>query len=84
MTDIEKAIEYFKCARDNTMIRADVINSIQGPLLFESRKKYAQLAATALEKQIPKKPDIIVFWAKTEVFYCPCCGKKIISKVGNE
>lgn len=74
MTDIEIAIEYFKRVCDNTMISAGVIDSIQDPLLCETRKKNIQIAITALEKQIPKSP--IVF-TEIDQLACQSCGKLI-------
>lgn len=87
MTDIEKAMQYLK----NLYNIAKVILSSESckkfnmdSLPYENLKSWTDVCITALEKQMPKKPAIIVFWAKTEVFYCPCCMKRIISKIDNE
>ena len=45
------------------------------------RHKAFDLAISALEKQIPKKP---LHWDDCEQFYieCPCCGKRYDSRLG--
>lgn len=85
MTDIEKAIRYFKSIRDNAMVVfTRKTDFVQHPLLYENRKSYASLGITALKKQIPQKPSIIAPWDDTELFYCPVCEKKIVSKIKGE
>ena len=87
MTDIEKAIQYLK----NLYNIAEVILSSElckkfsmDSSPYKNLKSWADVGITALEKQIPKNPNIRVFCDKIEISYCPCCGKKIISKVGSE
>ena len=58
---IEKAIRHFKCVRDDAQVVLDSgfgTHKGESDLVYRNRKMYAELAIEALEKQIPKKPDV--------------------------
>ncbi len=42
------------------------------------------MAISALEKQIPKKPKVCDYGNETVNFGCPICKRKIISKIGGD
>lgn len=74
--ELEKAIRYFKNMRDDNKVVLDSgfgMKKGENNLPYKNRKKYAELAIEALEKQIAKKPEV---WANgTE--HCPCCEKDV-------
>ena len=74
--ELEKAIRYFKNMRDDNKVVLDSgfgMKKRENNLPYKNRKKYAELAIDALEKQIAKKPEV---WVNgTE--HCPCCEKDV-------
>ena len=74
--ELEKAIRYFKNMRDDNKIVLDSdfgMKKGESNLLYKNRKKYAELAIEALEKQIAKKPRINRVSDDTEYMKCPQC-----------
>lgn len=56
----EEALKHFKNVRDSTMVILDSgfgTKPNENNIVYRNRKLYAELAISALEKQIPKKPD---------------------------
>ena len=81
MNDIEKAIRHFKnVLSDNQVVLDRCIKEGVNPLVYSNRKSYHQLAISALEKQIPKRPladdngsvEYHECWLE-----CPLCGEAI-------
>ena len=61
--ELEKAIRYFKNMRDDNKVVLDSgfgTKKGESNLLYKNRKKYAELAIEALEKQIAKKPTVLI------------------------
>ena len=61
--ELEKAIRYFKNMRDDNKVVLDSgfgTEKGESNLLYKNRKKYAELAIEALEKQIAKKPTVLI------------------------
>ena len=61
--ELEKAIRYFKNMRDDNKVVLDSgfgMKKGENNLLYKNRKKYAELAIEALEKQIAKKPTVLI------------------------
>ena len=59
--ELEKAIRYFKNMRDDNKVVLDSgfgMKKGESNLLYKNRKKYAELAIEALEKQIAKNPTV--------------------------
>lgn len=74
--ELEKAIRYFKNMRDDNKVVLDSgfgMKKGESNLLYKNRKKYAELAIEALEKQIAKKPRINRVSDDTEYMKCPQC-----------
>ena len=78
MTDIQKAIKHFECVRDGAIAVLDSgfgTKPNESNTVYKNRKLYAELAISALEKQIPKKPiksDREIRYC--EVWKCHNCG----------
>ena len=72
MTDIERAIKHFENVRDGAMVVLDSFGykPNENPTLYKRRKLNAELAISALEKQMPKKPTI----DKDGCLVCGNCG----------
>lgn len=64
----------------------EALRTLKMEILGDSKQmKYAkQIAKSALEKQIPKKPKSYLVNMKHIDFLCPNCKKRIISKVDGE
>lgn len=77
MADIERAIKYFENVRDGAMVVLDSFGHQpnENPTLYERRKLNAELAISALEKQIPKKPTHEATLYKN--LTCPNCKNVI-------
>ena len=61
--ELEKAIRFFKNMRDDNKVVLDSgfgMKKGENNLLYKNRKKYAELAIDALEKQIAKKPTVLI------------------------
>ena len=75
--ELEKAIRYFKNMRDDNKVVLDSgfgMKKGESNLLYKNRRKYAELAIEALEKQIAKKPkDITPHYMDSKVYECPIC-----------
>lgn len=74
--ELEKAIRYFKNMRDDNKVVLDSgfgMKKGESNLLYKNRKKYAELAIEALEKQIAKKPRINRVSDDTEYMKCHQC-----------
>ena len=85
MTDIERAIKHFENVRDGAMVVLDSFGHKpnENPSLYKRRKLNAELAISALEKQIPKKPILdVIFPSGVEWYLCPVCNHNGIEKVG--
>lgn len=88
MTDIEKAIKHFENIRDDAIVVLDSFGHQpnENPTLYQRRKLNAELAISALEKQIPKMvkylnrhgdgPDLY----NKDYFNCPSCGRRLRNK----
>ena len=79
MTDIERAIKHFENVRDGAMVVLDSFGykPNENPTLYKRRKLNAELAISALEKQIPKKPlEYGENW-----FTCPNCQTDVFVEV---
>ena len=69
------------------MTPQEAINIIEDVTWQDNGRHYGkiaparEIAISALEKQIPKKP---LHWDDCEQFYieCPCCGKRYDSRLG--
>lgn len=74
--EIERAIKHFKCVLNDAQVVLDS-GFGQGPnessLVYDTRKRNAQLAINALEKQIPKKPINV----ENHYYECPCCKRDL-------
>ena len=72
--ELEKAIRFFKNMRDDNKVVLDSgfgMKKGENNLLYKNRKKYAELAIEALEKQIAKK---VTHEATIQKFHtCPNC-----------
>lgn len=80
MTDIEKAIKHFKNMRDDAVVVLDSgFGNKKGEnnSLYKRRKLYAELAISALEKQIPKKPLNKTSEYNGDYGKCPYCGRTV-------
>ena len=85
--ELEKAIRYFKNMRDDNKVVLDSgfgMKKGENNLLYKNRKKYAELAIEALEKQIARKMDSFncpicrYYFEDGEIHnYCPKCGQKL-------
>lgn len=93
--ELEKAIRFFKNMRDDNKVVLDSgfgMKKGENNLPYKNRKKYAELAIDALEKQIAKKSKIYndkyfdmfdcpnckqTFDAWEGYSYCPECGQKL-------
>ena len=79
--ELEKAIRYFKNMRDDNKVVLDSgfgMKKGENNLLYKNRKKYAELAIDALEKQIFKFVECKGWNGHSGTRYkCPTC-KKII------
>ena len=76
--ELEKAIRYFKNMRDDNKVVLDSgfgMKKGENNLLYKNRKKYAELAIEALEKQMGKKPKKIEVegYRYTDTYRCPTC-----------
>ena len=74
--ELEKAIRFFKNMRDDNKVVLDSgfgMKKGENNLPYKNRKKYAELAIEALEKQIAKKPRIIGVSDYAEYMKCPQC-----------
>lgn len=92
--ELEKAIRYFKNMRDDNKVVLDSgfgMKKGESNLFYKNRKKYAELAIEALEKQIAKKViyenyayicpicgGIVEDEDKCRFDYCPDCGQKLL------
>jgi rubrerythrin len=65
MNDIEKAIEDLRGLSDRSSIKSELFKERHG--------KNFNLAISALEKQIPKKPKQYNDFFKTTYYFCPIC-----------
>ena len=76
--ELEKAIRFFKNMRDDNKIVLDSdfgMKKGESNLLYKNRKKYAELAIDALEKQIRKKVERYSCNTIGEMtFNCPSCN----------
>lgn len=71
--ELEKAIRYFKNMRDDNKVVLDSgfgMKKGENNLPYKNRKKYAELAIDALEKQIAKK---VIVSPYNNMKYCPIC-----------
>lgn len=74
--EIERAIRHFKCVLNDAQVVLDSgfgQRPNESPLVYETRKRNAQLAINALEKQIPKKPINV----EKHYYNCPCCKQDL-------
>ena len=77
MENIKKAIKHFECVKSDAVAVLDSgfgTKPNESDITYKNRKLYAELAISALEKQIPKKP-IIKKSVKVSAFMlrCPNC-----------
>ena len=62
MSEIEKAVEFFKKIPKSMLYSAEIM-------------KHIELAISALEKQMPKKP---IFDKISDVYVCPACKNELL------
>ena len=85
MTEIEaikKAIRHFECMKNDAVVVLDSgfgTNPGESDRVYRNRKMYAELAISALEKQIPKKV-VIKEWNPA---ICPTCGAELSESMGD-
>ena len=76
--ELEKAIRFFKNMRDDNKVVLDSgfgMKKGENNLLYKNRKKYAELAIDALEKQMGKKVERYSCNTIGEMtFNCPSCN----------
>lgn len=79
--ELEKAIRYFKNMRDDNKVVLDSgfgMKKGESNLFYKNRKKYAELAIEALEKQIAKSVECKGWKGYRNTRYkCPTCEKII-------
>ena len=79
-TDIRKTIKHFECVKNDaemTLNQGVCIHFKEINLIYKRRKRYAELAISALKKQMPKK---VLSTQDKKFALCPCCGKGLIDK----
>ena len=73
---IQRAIKHYKNIRDGAIVVLDTgfgTHKGESDIVYRNRKLYAELAISALEKQVPDKPHE---WktSKWQDWVCPECG----------
>jgi len=85
MKDIQKAIKHFECVRDAAVAVLDSgfgKKPNESDSLYKNRKLYYELAISALEKQMPKRPIEDGYYDEPSV--CPNCGGNVINQCDND
>lgn len=73
---IQRAIKHYKNIRDGAIVVLDTgfgTHKGESDIVYRNRKLYAELAISALEKQVPEKP--------MNKYYCPSCEEQLMGKV---
>ena len=81
MKGIKKAIMHFEYVKRGAVAVLDSgfgTKPNECSIVYENRKLYAELAITALEKQIPKKPI-----GRHTSYKCPICDRRVRSGKGS-
>lgn len=76
---IKKAIRHFECMKNDAVVVLDSgfgTHPGESDLVYRNRKMYAELAINALEKHIPKKPEMEKY-TKRKLYFCPICGTEV-------
>lgn len=76
---IKKAIRHFECMKNDAVVVLDSgfgTHPGESDLVYRNRKMYAELAINALEKQIPKKPEMEKY-TRRKLYFCPICGAEV-------
>lgn len=94
MENIKKAIKHFECVKSDAVAVLDSgfgTKPNQSNIVYKNRKLYAELAINALEKQMPKKPIIILgrkaythSLGRLMHFHCPTCQRFIVAMYEND
>lgn len=76
MTDTERAIKHFQNVRDGAVVVLDSFGHKpnESPTLYKRRKLNAEVAISALEKQLPKKVIFEPDEGVPDCCICPRCG----------